>query len=87
MHSEKECKFCGFLAEGFLYASHDAECEEKPQLCPYCECKFRLGQLQEHVVKCGSKTEKCEKCRKQVAKQDLPSHECVSDKKPTPKKQ
>lgn len=86
MHAEKECKFCGFLAEAFLYAQHDEECEEKPQICPFCELEFRIGQLGEHKQKCGSKTEKCEGCGKQVAKQDLEAHECIPDKKPTPKK-
>ncbi|GFT58929.1 TRAF-type zinc finger domain-containing protein 1 [Nephila pilipes] len=43
-------------------------------LCKYCDKSFSEDYFKDHVVSCGSRTEKCEKCNKYVLLKDKEMH-------------
>lgn len=57
------------------------ECPERDQSCEYCELTLPLSSLKEHIVACGSRTERCEDCNQYVILKDKLQHAqiCTSE--------
>lgn len=55
-------------------ALHKTTCPSKPKPCDYCGAVFELHHLLDHEDQCGSRTEKCFICKKNVVMKEMPEH-------------
>ena len=55
-------------------ALHKTTCPSKPKPCDYCGAVLELHHLLEHEDHCGSRTEKCIICYKNVIMKEMPDH-------------
>jgi hypothetical protein len=54
---------------------HEETCLSKPIICQFCDTQVKIGQLNEHVIVCGSRTKLCMVCSKNVMLLDFEQHE------------
>ena len=45
---------------------HDRSCIFKPKLCEYCKCYIKASGYSDHIYSCGSRTNKCPSCGKNI---------------------
>lgn len=50
------------------------ECTRRPQICEFCQLELPLSNLKEHIVSCGSRTERCSDCGRYVKLMDQLDH-------------
>lgn len=74
-HTQVRCPKCRKKMERRLLAEHEEEeCVARLQACDYCELEMAWSELQEHVVACGSRTERCPDCGRYVKLSDTKEH-------------
>ncbi|XP_060754179.1 XIAP-associated factor 1 [Neoarius graeffei] len=81
-HAPVKCKKCNMKMEKRNLPDHEEnECPERDQSCEYCELTLPLSSLKEHIVACGSRTERCEDCNQYVILKDKLQHAqiCTSE--------
>ncbi|KAK4533571.1 hypothetical protein CCYA_CCYA18G4453 [Cyanidiococcus yangmingshanensis] len=72
----RQCEHCGLqLHESELDAHWRTECPSTPVECVYCELPIQRGGLEDHVRRCGARTERCKKCSQLVRLVDRIEHE------------
>lgn len=49
-----------------LLTSHEETCNQKPKLCPFCNCDVTGQEFSSHTYQCGSRTKKCSFCNKNI---------------------
>eukprot|EP00347_Sterkiella_histriomuscorum_P000644 403375053 len=79
-HSIVMCEFCNdFECEKMILNEHQQYCEMKPKECKYCELIMPQGpKYDDHIVFCGSKTQKCPDCGSQIRNSEMRAHK-ISD--------
>jgi hypothetical protein len=50
------------------FQEHVDNCPKKPRICQYCGLQFKRDLYDEHIQMCSTRTEKCEKCKKNIQK-------------------
>lgn len=50
-------------------------CSKKPKSCLHCGLDFANDAILQHENVCGSRTEKCQVCKKHIQLRDLRKHE------------
>jgi hypothetical protein len=68
VHALVYCE-CGEGVETRFLESHKAnECKKRTVKCEYCPLEMPYIEKFEHEMKCGSQTDRCEKCRRYIQK-------------------
>ncbi|KAB5550631.1 hypothetical protein PHYPO_G00056000 [Pangasianodon hypophthalmus] len=81
-HTPVKCKKCNMKMEKCKLPDHETnECTERLQSCEYCQLALPLSNLKEHMVACGSRTERCQECNQYVTLKDQLQHAqiCTSE--------
>ena len=74
VHTIVYCE-CGDGVEARFMEKHKLQdCKKRIVKCEYCPLEMPYIEKFEHEMKCGSQTERCEKCRKYIQKRDLMVH-------------
>uniref|UniRef100_W5JXN4 XIAP associated factor 1 n=1 Tax=Astyanax mexicanus TaxID=7994 RepID=W5JXN4_ASTMX len=74
-HTVVRCKMCDKKMQRYKLPNHETnECRERPQVCEFCELDLPLSALEEHVMTCGSRTERCPDCKQYVTLRDQKKH-------------
>jgi len=73
-HTIQYCE-CGEALESRLIQNHKSNlCTRRIVTCEYCPLQMPYVEKYEHEQKCGSQTQKCEKCKKYIMKKDATVH-------------
>jgi hypothetical protein len=71
-----QCEHCSVqLHESELDAHWKTECPFTSVECVYCELPIKRGELEDHVRRCGARTEQCKKCGHYIRLIDRIEHE------------
>eukprot|EP00164_Ancoracysta_twista_P007003 GFYU01009861.1.p1 GENE.GFYU01009861.1~~GFYU01009861.1.p1 ORF type:complete len:333 (+),score=71.59 GFYU01009861.1:143-1141(+) len=65
----------------------DTECNQRTEICPYCQLAIKIAEKMQHESYCGTRTEKCESCNRYIKLQDFEQHftsNCEYPPKPQP---
>ncbi|XP_033979656.1 XIAP-associated factor 1 [Trematomus bernacchii] len=74
-HTEVRCSRCHQKMERCQLLDHEsAECEQRLQVCLFCDLELPVKDLQDHSVACGSRTELCGDCGRYVTLKLLNEH-------------
>ncbi|KAF3848140.1 hypothetical protein F7725_021168 [Dissostichus mawsoni] len=57
-----------------MFAIKSAECEQRLQVCLFCDLELPVKDLQDHSEVCGSRTELCRDCGRYVTLKLLNEH-------------
>ncbi|XP_033833012.1 XIAP-associated factor 1 [Periophthalmus magnuspinnatus] len=77
-HTQVRCLKCQKKMERCLLPEHEEEeCPARVEACAFCELEMPFVQLQEHIVACGSRTERCLDCGQYVKLSDQEEHNRV----------
>jgi len=74
MHQKVEC-ICQEMIEKHLLSTHKTtSCTHRLKKCKYCKLTFKMKDLHDHLIYCGSRTEFCKKCKRPVMLRDIRKH-------------
>lgn len=85
-HAMVYCE-CGTALENRVLQTHkEIECPKRIVRCQYCPLEMPYNEKLAHENRCGSQTEKCDKCNKYIRRSEFPVHivECSKPKPTTP---
>lgn len=51
-----------------------SECQYRIQRCKYCECEHPAAEMKSHEPDCGSKSDPCVRCGRNVSRQSMAAH-------------
>lgn len=79
-HAQVLCKCNMKMEKRHLEAHKVSKCPLRPALCQYCELELSHNKVSDHENYCGTRTECCSSCGRNVMVKDLPAHPTVCGK-------
>ena len=74
-HAPVQCE-CGAEMPKDMLATHkESTCPMRSVACEWCNLKFRGDAFEEHARACGSRTERCDECKRYVRLSDMGAHQ------------
>lgn len=82
IHTKQMCE-CGLEFEKSLIENHKKnECLKRQINCKFCDIPLYFDKLEEHLNKCGTRTELCNECKRYIQIKDQEEHFTSNCKSP-----